>query len=203
MFDTIAGTPTYVSATQINVVVPYEIAGRASTNITVVYQGGTSAPIPQQVVAVEPSIFTFNATGQGQAVAGNVTGPSAGTDNGPAGGVALTGGTLATSPATAGSFFFGYLTGGGVTNPAGATGSVNSSTTLMPIANWTTTSGTVSATIGGVPANVSFAGAAPGVVTGVYQLDIQVPAGVSGSALPLAITIDGVTTPSGPTIAVQ
>ncbi|HUA86796.1 MAG TPA: hypothetical protein VMB85_23225, partial [Bryobacteraceae bacterium] len=35
LFDGIAGTPTYVSPTQINVVVPWEIAGRTSTNVVV------------------------------------------------------------------------------------------------------------------------------------------------------------------------
>jgi uncharacterized protein (TIGR03437 family) len=194
LFDSIAGTPTYVSATQINVIVPFEIAGRSSTNVSVLYQGVQSAPIPQQVAAAAPSIFTFNATGQGQAVAGNVTGPTAGTNNGPS------------NPVSQGSFFFVYWTGGGVTNPASATGSVNSTTTLMPLANWTPTSGTLSATVGGQPAKVTFAGAAPGLIDGVYQLDIQAPTGVSGSALPLVIMVDGVSSPAGasaPTVAVQ
>jgi uncharacterized protein (TIGR03437 family) len=203
LFGSVPGTPTYVSATQINVVVPFEIAGNAVTNISVVYQGIQSAPIPQQVVQAAPSIFTFNATGQGQAVAGNVTGPTAGTDNGPVGGVAITGGTISTSPIVQGQYFFVYATGGGLTNPASTTGSVNSTTTLMPLMNWTQTSGTVTATVGGMPATITFAGAAPGLINGVYQFDIQAPVGVSGNALPLAITIDGVSTPAGPTIAVQ
>jgi uncharacterized protein (TIGR03437 family) len=50
---------------------------------------------------------------------------------------------------------------------------------------------------------VTFAGDAPGLVTGVIQVNIQVPTGISGSALPLAITINGVTSPSGTTVAVQ
>jgi uncharacterized protein (TIGR03437 family) len=73
----------------------------------------------------------------------------------------------------------------------------------MPLAGWTTTSGTVTATIGGVPANVTFAGAAPGEVTGVIQVNIQVPSGVSGNALALIISIDGTSTGGGPTVAVQ
>ena len=45
LFDTIPGTPLYVSPTQINVIVPYEIAGRASTNVVVSYSGQLSTGI--------------------------------------------------------------------------------------------------------------------------------------------------------------
>jgi uncharacterized protein (TIGR03437 family) len=49
----------------------------------------------------------------------------------------------------------------------------------------------VTATIGGKAATVLFAGAAPGFVTGLVQLNIQVPTGVTGSALPIVVTING------------
>jgi uncharacterized protein (TIGR03437 family) len=64
----------------------------------------------------------------------------------------------------------------------------------------------VTATIGGKPATVVFAGAAPGDVTGVVQFNIQIPTGVSGSSLPLVLTITGPATSqsqTGATIAVQ
>ena len=57
LFDTIPGTPTYVSDGLINVVAPYEIADRGSTNISVIYQQAVSLPIPQAVGAVSPAIF--------------------------------------------------------------------------------------------------------------------------------------------------
>ena len=202
MFDSFPGTPTYVSATQINVVVPYEIAGSSSTNLSVVHDGQPSAAFSQAVSAAAPAIFTFNATGQGQAIAENVTGPTGGTYNGPSSGVA-TGATIGSSPATQGSFIALYATGAGLTSPPAPTGSVDSATLLMSLANWTPTSGTVTATIGGVSANVTFAGAAPGLISGVYQFDIQVPDGVSGDTLPLVITVNSISTATGPTIAVQ
>jgi uncharacterized protein (TIGR03437 family) len=49
---------------------------------------------------------------------------------------------------------------------------------------------------------VQFAGAAPGEVNGVIQVNITVPLNVSGDALPIVITINGVATPFGPTVAV-
>jgi uncharacterized protein (TIGR03437 family) len=155
------------------------------------------------VVPVAPGIFTFNATGQGQAIAANVSGPTAGMTNGPSSGVPISGTIIPSAPAAQGSFIAVYGTGGGVTNPAAKTGFVNSGTMVLPLTNWTTASGTVTATIGGVPAYFAFAGAAPGLSDGVYQFNIQVPVGVSGDALPLAITVDGMAAAGNPTVAVQ
>jgi uncharacterized protein (TIGR03437 family) len=203
MFDSFPGTPTYVSPSQINVVVPYQIAGQTATGLYVAYDGQQSAVFRLAVTPAAPGIFTFNSTGNGQAIAQNVNGPTAGTNNGPASGVNISGITLATSPAAQGSVVSVYATGGGVTNPPGQTGSLNSTTTLMPLLNWTPTSGTVTATIGGVPTSVLFAGAAPGLIGGIYQFDLQIPVGVSGDALPLIITVNGTASASGPTVAVQ
>ncbi len=203
LFDGIAGTPTFVSPTQINVIVPYAIAGRTSTNVSVVFQGVQSAVIPQSVANVAPSLYTLNATGQGQAAAVNLTGSTAGRINGPAGGVPVSGGTITTSPAAQGSFIAVFGTGGGQTSPASVTGTISPSATLLPLAGWTPTSGTVTATVGGQPANVTFAGAAPTLVTGVIQVNLQLPTGVTGDALSIVIAINGVLSQSNATVAVQ
>jgi len=56
--------------------------------------------------------------------------------------------------------------------------------------------------IGGLPATVNFSGVAPGYA-GLYQLDVQIPAGVSpGSDVPLTISVAGSETDTS-TIAVQ
>jgi uncharacterized protein (TIGR03437 family) len=201
-FDGIAGTPTYVSATQINVIVPWEIAGRTSTTMVVSYNGTPAPGLPLQVAAVAPGIFTQNATGSGQAAAVNLSSTAASPYNGPAGGT-YTGTNLATAPAAPGSFIALFLTGGGLTSPGSVDGSVNPSSTLLPLKNWTPGLGIVSATIGGQPAVVQFAGAAPTLITGVVQINLQVPGGISGNALPVIITIDGVQTQVTATVAVQ
>ena len=77
LFDTIPGTPTYVSPTQINVIVPWEIAGRVATNMVVSYNGVASAAFPLQVAAVSPGIYTQNATGSGQSAALNLSAQAA------------------------------------------------------------------------------------------------------------------------------
>jgi uncharacterized protein (TIGR03437 family) len=193
MFDTVPGTPIYVSPTQINVIVPYDIAGRASTNVTVLYSGQTSAAISQSVANQAPGIFTDSSNGAGQASVLNQNG----TLNGPSSGIVIGTTNVSTTPAAEGSIIAVYMTGGGQTSPASADGTVTPTNTLYNLP------GTVTATINGVPATVKFAGAAPGLVTGVIQVNLLVPTGISGSALPLAITINGSTSLSGPTVAVQ
>ncbi len=202
LFDSIPGTPTFVSPTQINVIVPWDIAGRVSTNMVVTLNSVQSAAFPLQVVAVAPGIYTQNATGSGQAAALNLSAQAASPYNGPAGGTYF-GTSIATAPAPQGSVVVFYLTGGGLTNPGSTDGSISSGTTLMPLKNWTPGSSVVTATVGNVPATVVFAGAAPTLITGVVQINLQLPAGVTGNALPVVITIDGITTQITATIAAQ
>jgi uncharacterized protein (TIGR03437 family) len=199
MFGNVAGTPTYVSATQINVVVPWEVSGQNSTNIVVVVNSAQSAPISENVVSVAPGVYTLTATGQGQAAAldSNLS------VNGPVGGVQVTGGTVATTPAVQGSEIAVYGTGGGLTNPGGLDGTLNSGISLMPLNNWVPGSSVVTATIGGKPATVLFAGAAPALITGVWQINVQVPTGLTSGPQPLVFTIDGQQTQSNVTITVQ
>jgi uncharacterized protein (TIGR03437 family) len=191
LFDNIPGTPTYVSDGQINVIAPYEISGRASTDVFVIYQQAVSRPAAQSVRAESPAIFTLDSSGRGQAKATNEDG----TPNGPVGDVI--------GPAAPDSVISVYGTGGGQTDPSSVTGSVTPAGTLLPLANWSPGSGTVTATIGGKPATVVFAGASPADLTGVLRVDIRIPAGVTGLAIPITIAINGISSPAGPTISVQ
>ncbi len=185
LFDNIPGTPLYVSTNQINVIAPWEIAGRITTNVTVEYNGVTSTPVGLRVDNTSPAIFTLNTTGAGQAAVLN----GDGTVNGPL--------SPTLKPAAPNSTIVAYITGAGQTSPAGITGSVSPVNQLLRI------TGSTTATIGGQNAAVEFIGAAPGLVTGVVQVNLRTPAGVIGNALPLVITINGVSTPAGPTVAVQ
>jgi uncharacterized protein (TIGR03437 family) len=187
LFDGNPGTPTFVSASQINVVVPYEIAGRVSTNITVSYNGMASTPIQQLLASYAPSLFTSSFTGSGQVAAINQNGTINGTGSGFA-------------PAPQGSVIQLYGTGGGQTSPASLTG------TITPIptspAGLYKVQGGVTATVGGQAAAVNFAGSAPGLITGAIQFNVTIPTGVNG-IVPVVITINGVSSPVGTTIAVQ
>ncbi len=180
-FGTIPAPVLYASASQVNAVVPYEIAGQAQVGVQVSYLGNLSAPVPQAVAPAAPGVFTADATGSGQAAAVNADGSI----------------NSASNPVPAGSIVTVYFTGGGTTNPAGVTGAVNGSGIRL-------LSQPVTATVGGVPASVSYAGAAPGLVDGVLQLNLQLAKDTpSGPAQPLVISVGGRSGPPSATIAVQ
>jgi uncharacterized protein (TIGR03437 family) len=167
LFGGVPAPITYASSGQINAIVPYEIAGRTIVPFQVEYQGGVSAGQNLLVAPAAPAAFTFNSTGTGTAVAANQDGSF----NGP------------TNPAVKGSYLTIYFTGGGQTNPAGATGTVTGAV-LKRLQQVTTV------TVGGETATVLFAGAAPGLVDGVGQLNIQLsPNTPSGSVVPLVIRV--------------
>ena len=70
------GTPVpliYTSATQVEAVVPDSIAG-GTAQVTVTYQGQTSASFPVPVAPAAPGIFTADSTGQGRADSFNQNG---------------------------------------------------------------------------------------------------------------------------------
>jgi len=61
----------------------------------------------------------------------------------------------------------------------------------------------VTASVAGIPAEVTYAGAAPGLVAGVVQVNLRVPDAVSPSlAVPVTLTIGQVATP-GVTLAIR
>jgi uncharacterized protein (TIGR03437 family) len=185
-FDGFPGTLLYVSSTQINVTVPYEIAGRSSTTVIVTYQGTPSSGIVQPAGTASLGLFTNNATGSGQAAVINQNYTF----------------NTSSAPAPQGSYISVYATGGGQTNPASTDGEVSPTTSLLPLVSQSV----ITATIGGKSAPVVFAGAAPGYVTGVVQFNIQVPTGVTGNALPIVVTINGSTlvqSQTTATVAVQ
>ena len=179
-FGSIAAPITYTSATQINVITPYELAGQSNVPIQVQYQGVSSASTAAQVASASPGAFTLNASGTGQVVAANQDGTLNGSGN----------------PAPKGSYVTVYFTGGGQTNPPGVTGSVTGT-----VLKWLTQG--ISVTVGGVPATVTFDGSAPALVDGVDQLNIQLSPNTPTGAQPIVISIGGISSPASGTLAIQ
>jgi uncharacterized protein (TIGR03437 family) len=162
MFDTFAAPLLYVSANQINAIVPYEIAGRTQTNVVVSSNGLSSIPLTVGVAATDLAIFTQNASGDGLASILNQDYSVNGASN----------------PAAIGSFVSIYGTGEGTTNSPQATGSVTPPTDIssLPVTP-------ISLTIGGQTAQILYAGEAPGLVAGVVQMVAYIPVGLpSGPA---------------------
>jgi uncharacterized protein (TIGR03437 family) len=99
-------------------------------------------------------------------------------------------GSTATA-ASPGSTIQIFGTGFGMLGPAGSDGLRH---LLLP----------VTATIGDRPATVLFAGEAPGTTTGLQQINVEIPANApAGPAIPLQLTVGGVNTAAGVTLAIQ
>jgi uncharacterized protein (TIGR03437 family) len=90
-----------------------------------------------------------------------------------------------------------YATGEGMTTPTGVDGkpAPSSGTFPMPVS-------TVTATVGGLPAVVSYAGGAPGFVAGVMQVNLQIPVGVASGSATVLLTTNNLTSPPV-TISIQ
>ena len=92
----------------------------------------------------------------------------------------------ASNPAQRGQVVVVYANDLGPTDPPVPAGEVTPLGTLASVVN------SVTATIGGVPAVVAFAGLTPGFV-GLYQVNVEIPADAEpGSAVPLVLTQNGV-----------
>ena len=62
----------------------------------------------------------------------------------------------------------------------------------------------VTASVGNVPASVSFAGSAPTFVSGINQINIQLASGTpTGDAVPVVITVGGNASQATATISVH
>jgi trimeric autotransporter adhesin len=57
--------------------------------------------------------------------------------------------------------------------------------------------------IGGQPAEVRYAGSAPGLVAGVLQVNARIPDGVRSGAASVVLTVDRVQSRPGVTLAIQ
>jgi len=63
-FDGVAAPLLYVQASQINAIVPFEVAGKTHTNIQVHYGANTSATVRMRIADAVPGVFTTGSLGQ-------------------------------------------------------------------------------------------------------------------------------------------
>jgi len=179
-FDSVFTPILYASAGQVNVIVPYELATKSSTNLTVWYKGTASAGDDLRVVDSVPGIFVLNTAGQGAIVNQD------GTIN------------SATNGAPVGSVVSIFATGQGETNPPGMNGVIATGPSPQPPPL------PVTVQIGGLPATVQYAGNAPGAPEGFMQVNATVPSGVPmGTSVPIVISVGTASSQSGVTIAIH
>jgi uncharacterized protein (TIGR03437 family) len=150
----------YVSPTQVNFLLPTDLASTATT-VQVRNPAGISTTVPLTVQANAAQLFTSD----GKSVLGTHTN-----------------GTLVgkSAPAVPGETIAIYATGLGATTPAQIPGMVP----VAPAALATLPQ----VTIGGAPATVSSAGIVPNTA-GLYQLNVQVPSTAVNGDLPLVVQV--------------
>jgi len=178
LFNGVSAPVLYATPSQVGAVAPYAVSGN-SVQVAVQSAGAASAPVAVPVAPTAPGIFTADGSGRGQASATNQNGAY----------------NSASTPAAAGSVVTFYATGQGQTQPPGVDGKPAAPPFPEPAA-------LVKVTIGGVPAEVRYAAAAPGQIAGVMQVNVVVPGGLTGS-VPLALTVGQAQSQPGVTLAVQ
>ncbi len=160
----------YVSPGQINVQAPWELAGQTSVQIKVSIDQSSGTVVTVPVAAVSPAVFVY---GQTQAAALDENAALIGTAN----------------PARRGRIVSLFVNSLGPVSNQPATGETAPSNPLA------TTTGLPTVTIGGVAGRVLFSGLAPGF-TGLYQINVEIPAAAATGSLPLVVSAGGVSSPT-------
>jgi uncharacterized protein (TIGR03437 family) len=180
LFGGVAAPLLFASSSQINAVVPYGVAV-PTAKVQVVYHGQPKASTTVPVQPASPALFALDATGGGPGAILNQNGSV----------------NSNTNPASPGSVVVFYGTGGGLTTPASVDGLLTSQPYPKPLLP-------ISVTIDSLPAQVLYAGAAPGLVAGVLQINVVVPANASPAPYDqVVVTIGDYTSPTAIMIAVK
>ena len=153
----------FVSEGQVNVEIPFELAGDREYAILVNVNGALTAPDTISLAPVQPGIASF---ADGAIIAQHADGSL----------------VTASAPAKPGEVIIIYLGGLGATNPAVQSGAVSpSAEPLARVVN------TPVVTVDDKAAELFYAGLAPGFV-GLYQINLKLPDGLRNGELDLVVT---------------
>jgi len=178
-FDEHPAPLIYSSAGQVSVIVPYEIAGNATTSVSIQYLNLRSSGVSVPVATSSPGIFTINGTSQGAILNQDSSVNSA------------------TNGADPGSVVSIFATGEGQTSPSGIDGIINQGTLPMPLLP-------VTVQIAGQNVPVQYAGAAPDEPAGVLQVNATIPSSVPrGVPVPVVIMVGNTSSQSGVMVAIK
>jgi uncharacterized protein (TIGR03437 family) len=140
---------------QVTGFVPFEVAGKAQTQVQVVSSNGSmSPPVALPVLPALPGLFTSDTSGGGPGAILNQDQSVNGSAN----------------PDSVGNIITLFGTGGGQTSPAAQDGAFSGVGTLnLPVKVF----------IDGIQStNITYAGPTPFEVEGLFQIDVQIPANV-------------------------
>lgn len=178
LFDGIPAPMVYASSGQLNCIVPYEVDQSNSVEVMVEYNGARSAPVRLNVAPVALGIFSANATGSGIGAILNQDGTKNGLAN----------------YAVPGSVIVIYATGAGAMSNSPMDGVIAGLELSFPRTQ-------ISASVSGRPAQVLYAGAAPGLVSGVLQVNLLLPSDIPHGIV--AVSLKGGASESQPNLMVS
>jgi uncharacterized protein (TIGR03437 family) len=176
LFDGIPAPILYASSGQTAAIVPFEVAGHNLTNVQVSVNGFLSNAVTVYVSDSQPGIFTQDSSGDGP---GSILNQDYSLNS-------------AAHPTKKGSAVMVYTTGLGVVNPPVADGAITGSALSHQIE-------IVTATVNGQPADVLYAGTAPGLVAGVNQVNVRIPMATPSGNMRIAIFVGTEPSPAGST----
>jgi uncharacterized protein (TIGR03437 family) len=174
-FDRLPGTVLLAYESQINVIAPFGLQAGSQVNVQVWHAGIPSAKIPMRVAAAAPALFTRDGSGRGPVAVINQNG-----------GI--------NTPSSPGSVITLFGTGGGL-SPGVKDGRLARSAEEL--------SETVRITIGGRDVKVLYAGTAPQLPYGVFQVNAQLPQDLGAGAASVVVTVSGVESPAGVTLEIR
>jgi uncharacterized protein (TIGR03437 family) len=180
---TINGVPApvaYSSSFRVDVQAPFNLTPGTTVPLQVTSNGQVGPQITLNVTDAVPGVYTNSIGGPGPVSATNQNGNV----------------NSQLNPAAKGSVIVFYASGLGAVAPALAAGAVPPNTPLSTVV------GEVAAFIGGVSAQVQFAGLAPGL-PGIYQINVQVPLTARSGTQDLVIYSNGVASQERATIFIQ
>ena len=186
LFSGVAAPTIYASSTQVSAVVPYEMASVVNPSVRINFAGQTSNADQVTLAVTAPGLFAQNSSGSGLGAILNQDNSL----NGPS------------HPAAKGSIVQVFMMGEGQTSPQGVTGKITT-VTLPPPQVTPAPMQLIQVSIGGQQALWTYAGEAPGMVAGVMQLNVQIPANVPSGPLLIQVSIGGNMSQSGITVSVQ
>ena len=179
LFDGTAAPVIYAQTGQSSFIVPYSVAGKATTTVQYVYRDAFSNSVTVPVAATAPALFSIDSSG---------TGPGAILD-------AAFHLNSAANPARAGDTVLLFATGAGALDAPAPDGGLVAGTLPKPLAP-------VSVQIGGKDAIVQYAGGAAGLTNGLLQVNVVIPPGLNAGPQPVVLKVGAAASPATVTVAI-
>ena len=180
LFDGIAAPLMYVSAGKTGAIVPYDLAGKETTQVQVEYRGVKSNTLAVPVAACAPGMYTVDPSGKGPAAVTNEDGTPNSAEN----------------PALKGSVVTLFATGEGQTDPPGVNGKIARSVFPKPVLP-------VALRIGELDAELLYFGAVPNAPAGFLQINARIPVDVTAGEQSVVLAVGNCSSQPEVTVSVQ